>query len=74
MDIGLLHDAIHQEQLRDETLQLGGNQVLRAAMFIMPEVKAYFVEEERMSCDASIGRRVEAMLWYCHLSRDIDVK
>ena len=74
MDIGLLHDAFHHEQLQDETLQLGGNQVLRAAMFIMPEVKAYFLEEEHMSCDASIGRRVEAMLWYCHLSPDSDVK
>jgi hypothetical protein len=27
-----------------------------------------------MSDDAKIGKRVEALLWYCHTRSDIDVK
>jgi hypothetical protein len=27
-----------------------------------------------MSDDAKIGKRVEAMLWYCHTSPDVDIK
>ena len=55
-------------------LELGGNQVLRAAMWVIPAVKEYFTEEEMMSCDMKIGKRVEALLWYCMTSSDLDVK
>lgn len=55
-------------------LDLGGNQVLRAGMFIFPNVKTYFEDEELMSDDAKTGKRVEAMLWYCHTSPDVDIK
>ena len=55
-------------------LDLGGNQVLRAGMFIFPNVETYFEDEELMSDDAKIGKRVEALLWYCHTRSDIDVK
>ena len=55
-------------------LDLGGNQVLRAGMFIFPNVKTFFEDEELMSDDAKIGKRVEAMLWYCHTSPDVDIK
>ena len=43
-------------------------------MFIFPNVKTYFEDEELMSDDAKIGKRVEALLWYCHTRSDIDVK
>ena len=59
---------------KDSRLELGGNQVLRAAMFVLPNVKEYFTDEEMMSCDMKIGKRVEALLWYCMTSPDLDVK
>ena len=59
---------------RSGKLELGGNQVLRSAMYMFPRVKDYFVEEELMSADDKIGKRVEALLWYCHTSDDMDVK
>lgn len=69
-----LHDAFHAQQLRDPLLDFGGNQVLRAGMFVLPNVKTYLEDEEGMSCDVKIGKRVEAMLWYCRRSSDVDVK
>ena len=59
---------------KDPNLDLGGNQVLRAAMWVIPAVREYFTEEEMMSCDMKIGKRVEALLWYCMTSSDLDVK
>ena len=36
-NISMLHDESHAEQERDSRLDFGGNQVLRAAMYILED-------------------------------------